>query len=130
MKTDKEKKKGGRKQEGRWRHSEGPQEGRVVAFFEDAKEGIAITQIAALFSPASGLLPAEEHQDSGANRRGGEEWRCEDSETFTYMADRTGIFRGCAQLPSFHSIARTIWMDSTNVVFVVDEFDLCLLVEA
>lgn len=60
--------------------------GRVVSWLLSSREeGIAITQITALFSPAPGLPPAEEHQDGWPDPVG-EEWRVAATPgTFTYV---------------------------------------------
>jgi hypothetical protein len=70
-----------------------------VAALLFVEEGcIAITQIAALFSPPPGSLPAEEHQDQGpvvfaVAKDGGR------GDSRRLHAGRTGMFRGRARLP-------------------------------
>lgn len=87
-------------------------EGRGRRPVADAGEGcIAITQIAALFSPASGSSPAEERHDG---RQGpghpppvAEDGIPEERYPGRLCACRPahGMFRGRARLPSFHSAA-------------------------
>lgn len=92
----------------------GTVQGRGRRPVADAGEGcVAITQIAALFSPASGSPPAEEHHDGRVGPRsfspggGGRHPGGEIPGTFMCVH---GMFRGRARLPPFHSAA--VSMDS------------------